>query len=82
MHLFQLIGQHNEKCAYGGETVEKEEQKTNIEALKEQARKSGLSYNEAIAYIAKTTGGHGTNIYSDTDVDAVKMKNEQSENNK
>ncbi len=52
---------------------------TDIEAVKEQARKSGLSYNEAKEWIAKTTGGRDTNIYSDTDPEAVKRKNMQSE---
>ncbi|WP_205599201.1 hypothetical protein [Oceanobacillus halotolerans] len=55
---------------------------TRIEALKEQARRSGLSYNEAKEFIAKTTGGKGTNIYSDTDVEEVKRKNQQSKSNK
>ena len=55
---------------------------TDIEAVKEQARKSGLSYNEAKEWIARTTGGRNTNIYSDTDVEAVRKKNEQSENSK
>lgn len=67
--------------------VEKENQKytvagTDIEAIREQARRSGLSYNEAIEWIAKTTGGRGTHIYSDTDVEAVKKQNEQSESAK
>lgn len=53
---------------------------TDIEAVKEQARKSGLSYNEAMEWIAKTTGGRDTRVYSDTDVEAVKRQNEQSEN--
>ncbi|MDY0407484.1 hypothetical protein ACFFIS_10460 [Virgibacillus soli] len=48
----------------------------DIAALQKKARESGLTYNEAIAYIAQTTGGRGTNIYSDTDIDAVKRKNE------
>ncbi|WP_373895425.1 hypothetical protein [Virgibacillus sp. CBA3643] len=52
---------------------------TDSEAIKEQSRRSGLSYNEAKEFIAKTTGGHGTNIYSDTDADEVKRKNQQSE---
>lgn len=51
---------------------------TDIEAIKEQSRRSGLSYNEAKEFIAKTTGGHGTNIYSDTDAEEVKRKNQQS----
>lgn len=52
---------------------------TDIEAIKKQARKSGLSYNEAKEQIAKTTGGHGTHIYSDTNVEEVKRQNEQAE---
>lgn len=52
------------------------------EAMIEQARKSGLSYNEAKEWIAKTTGGRDTHIYSDTDVEAVRKQNEQSEMNK
>ena len=54
---------------------------TDIELMKEQARKSGLSYNEAIEYIARTTGGRDTHIYSNTDVEAVKRQNKQSELN-
>ncbi|MBY7142792.1 hypothetical protein KFZ56_06900 [Virgibacillus sp. NKC19-3] len=54
---------------------------TDIEAIKEQSRRSGLSYNEAKEFIAKTTGGHGTSIYSDTDAEAVKRNNQQSEDN-
>lgn len=52
---------------------------TKIEAIKEQARRSGLSYNEAKEWIARETGGHGTHIYSDTDVAVVKEQNAQSE---
>ncbi len=64
--------------------MEKNEQKytevgTDIEAMKKLARKSGLTYNEAIEYIAKTTGGHGTNVYSDTNIETVKRKIVQSE---
>lgn len=51
---------------------------TDIEAMKEQARKSGLTYNEAIEWMAKTTGGRGTHIYSDTDASAIRKKNEQA----
>lgn len=54
---------------------------TDIEAIKEQSRRSGLSYNEAKEFIAKTTGGHGTNMYSDTDAEEVKRKNQQSGGN-
>ncbi|HLR70127.1 MAG TPA: hypothetical protein VK085_01700 [Pseudogracilibacillus sp.] len=65
--------------------MEKDNQKytivgTDIEAIQEQARRSGLSYNEAIEFIARTTGGRGTHVYSDTDIEAVKRKNEQSQN--
>lgn len=52
------------------------------ETIREQSRRSGLSYNEAKEFIARTTGGRGTNIYSDTDVEAVKRKNQQSGENK
>jgi len=55
---------------------------TDIELIKEQARKSGLSYNEAKEWIAKKTGGRGTHIYSDTNVEEVKRQNELSSNNK
>ncbi|MFD1037466.1 gamma-type small acid-soluble spore protein [Virgibacillus byunsanensis] len=48
---------------------------TDIDAVKEQSRRSGLSYNEAKEWIAKTSGGRGTNVYSDTDVEEVKRKN-------
>lgn len=48
---------------------------TDIEAVKEQARKSGLSYNKAIEWIAKTTGGRNTHVYSDTDVESVRQQN-------
>lgn len=58
------------------------EKPANIKAVTEQARKSGLSYNEAIEWIAKTTGGRGTHIYSDTDAQLVKQQNEQSEHMK
>ncbi len=52
---------------------------TDIEAIKEQARRSGLSYNEAKEWMARETGGHGTHIYSDTDVMTVKEQNARSE---
>ncbi|MEC5423553.1 gamma-type small acid-soluble spore protein [Virgibacillus sp. C22-A2] len=53
---------------------------TNIEAVKRQAQRSGLTYNQAKEYIAKTTGGHGTHVYSDTDAEEVKRRNQQSIN--
>lgn len=52
---------------------------TDIEAVKEQARNSGLSYNETIEWLARTTGGRDTRKYSDTDMEAIKQQNEQSE---
>ena len=55
---------------------------TDIEAVKEQARRSGLSYNEAKEWIAKTTGGCDTDIFSDTDPEAVREKIKQSEKSK
>ncbi|SHG87689.1 hypothetical protein [Ornithinibacillus halophilus] len=51
---------------------------TDIEAVKEQARRSGLSYNEAKEWIAKNTGGRGTNVFSDTDPEEVKQQIHQS----
>lgn len=52
---------------------------TNIDAVKRQNERSGMSYNEAKELIAKTTGGHGTDIFSDTNVNDVKTKNQQSQ---
>ncbi len=54
---------------------------TDIDAVKEQSWRSGLSYNEAKEWIAKTSGGRGTNIYSDTNAEEVKQKNQQSNGN-
>ena len=51
---------------------------TNIDAVKRQNERSGMSYNEVKELLAKTTGGHGTGIYSDTNVEEVKRKNQQS----
>lgn len=51
---------------------------TNIDAVKRQNERSGMSYNEVKEFLAKTTGGHGTGIYSDTNVEEVKRKNQQS----
>jgi hypothetical protein len=45
---------------------------TDIESVKEKNANSGMSYNEVKAYIARTTGGHGTAKYSNTDVEQVK----------
>lgn len=48
---------------------------TDIEEVKRKNAQSGMSYNEVKAYIARTTGGHGTAKYSDTDVNEVKKEN-------
>ena len=50
---------------------------TNIEAVKQANENSGLSYNEAKEYIARTSGGHGTEVYSDTDAKQIRKKNLQ-----
>lgn len=52
------------------------------EHLLQQSRKSGLSYNEAKEWIAKTTGGRDTHVYSNTDAEKVKQENLKSELNK
>ncbi|MBM7643870.1 ribosomal protein L7/L12 [Scopulibacillus daqui] len=53
---------------------------TDIEKVKRLNSQSGMSYNEAKAFIAKTTGGHHTDIYSDTDAEEVKRKIKSSGN--
>lgn len=50
---------------------------TDIEAVKHSNEHSGMSYNEAKEFIAKTTGGHGTEMYSDTEAEQVRKKNQQ-----
>jgi hypothetical protein len=52
---------------------------TNIEEVKQKNERSGMSYNEAKAFIAKTTGGHGTNVYSNTNTEEVKRQIKQSQ---
>ncbi|GGE29335.1 hypothetical protein GCM10011391_04840 [Pullulanibacillus camelliae] len=47
---------------------------TDINQVKEQNAQSGLSYNEAKAFIAKNMGGHGTEIFSDTDSLAIRQE--------
>ncbi|AOV07557.1 hypothetical protein BI350_08440 [Sporosarcina ureilytica] len=47
---------------------------TNIDEVKKQNAKSGLSYNEVLAEIAKT-GGKGTAMYSDTNPEQVRKAN-------
>ncbi|GAB3055564.1 gamma-type small acid-soluble spore protein [Virgibacillus ainsalahensis] len=50
---------------------------TDIEAIKKQNEQSGMSYNEAKAWLARTTGGHGTGSYSDTNSEDIRKKNQQ-----
>jgi hypothetical protein len=49
---------------------------TNIDAVKRQNERSGMSYNEVKELLARTTGGHGTRIYSDTNIEEVRRKNQ------
>ena len=44
---------------------------TDIGEVKRKNAASGLSYNEVKEMLAKT-GGHGTSVYSDTNVEQVK----------
>lgn len=54
---------------------------TDIEAVKRENEQSGMSYNEAKEFLARTTGGHGTSVlYSDTDIESVKRKNQTKQN--
>ncbi|ACA37898.1 gamma-type small acid-soluble spore protein [Lysinibacillus sp. fkY74-1] len=46
---------------------------TNIDEVKQKNAESGLSYNEVKALLAKQ-GGHGTAVFSDTNVDEVKQE--------
>lgn len=48
----------------------------------QQSRESGLTYNEAKEWIAKTTGGRNTHVYSNTDAEQVKQENLKSESKK
>jgi len=45
---------------------------TNINEVKQKNADAGLSYKEVKALLAKS-GGHGTSIYSDTDIEEVKQ---------
>ncbi|WP_338453151.1 gamma-type small acid-soluble spore protein [Niallia oryzisoli] len=51
---------------------------TNIDEVKRLNAQSGMSYNEVKAYLAQTTGGHGTRNFSNTEIEEVKRKNQQS----
>ena len=44
---------------------------TDIEEVKRKNAASGLSYKEIMEVLAKT-GGHGTAVYSDTNIEQVK----------
>ena len=48
---------------------------TDIEDVKRRNSQSGMSYNEVKAFLARTTGGHGTNMYSNTNAKKVREKN-------
>lgn len=48
--------------------------KTNIEEVRKKNAESGMSYNEAKAYIARTTGGYNTRQFSNTDIDQVRKE--------
>lgn len=52
---------------------------TDIDAVKKANENAGMSYNEVKEFLAKTTGGHGIDVYSDTDVEEVNEKNQQSQ---
>ncbi|SEN39133.1 hypothetical protein SAMN05192533_11295 [Mesobacillus persicus] len=52
---------------------------TDIESVKQQNANSGMSYNEVKEYLARTTGGHGTAKYSNTDIEQVKSENSPSQ---
>lgn len=60
---------NQERCTTAG---------TNIDEVKMKNEQSGMSYNEVKEWLAKTTGGHGTEIYSDTNIEEVKRENQQS----
>ncbi len=47
---------------------------TDVFHIKNKNAHSGMTYNEVKEYIARTTGGHDTKIYSNTNVDEVKAK--------
>ncbi|TLS35376.1 gamma-type small acid-soluble spore protein [Pseudalkalibacillus caeni] len=51
---------------------------TNIDAVKRQNERSGMSYNEVKELLARTTGGHNTRMFSDTNVEHVIENNQQS----
>jgi hypothetical protein len=48
---------------------------TNIDEVKRLNANSGLSYNEVKELIAKT-GGKGTAVFSDTNIEEVRRRNQ------
>ncbi|MGX9133333.1 gamma-type small acid-soluble spore protein [Rummeliibacillus sp. JY-2-4R] len=50
---------------------------TDINEVKRKNAESGMSYNEVKAMLAKTNG-QGTAIYSDTDPEEIKKKNQMN----
>lgn len=55
---------------------------TDIEAVKKKNENSGMSYNEAKEFMARTTGGHGTSKYSNTNIEQVRKEISMAEQNK
>ncbi|MBM4763606.1 gamma-type small acid-soluble spore protein [Bacillus sp. B15-48] len=47
---------------------------TDIELVKQQNANSGMSYNEAKEYLARTTGGQGTAKFSTTNIEEIKRQ--------
>ncbi|MED1201599.1 hypothetical protein [Heyndrickxia acidicola] len=45
---------------------------TNIDDVKMKNAQSGMSYNEVKEWLAQTTGGRGTSVYSDTNKSRLK----------
>ena len=52
---------------------------TDIEDVKRKNAASGLSYKEVMEVLAKT-GGHGTSVYSNTNIEQVKNQIHSSPN--
>ncbi len=47
---------------------------TNINEVKKRNEQSGMSYNEVKEWMAKNTGGHGTKVFSDTNINEVRKE--------
>lgn len=50
---------------------------TDIDEVKKKNAESGLSYNEAKALLAKTSGGRGTAAYSNTNAEEIRQQLKQ-----